>query len=200
MAHGAADRDCVTLGTDAPHRMLHKLLPILGAKPGDVFAHASDRGNYLNTERWAEVYIFKGIWDPETSDPSLVGETEYEIEKGWLIFHDHPKSTHNGRIHYQAGAWRRSVPFARGFALPLQDCWGMRTLEEFGMEPEEVAAYMAEKDSANHNEGVDEELKCEEGSANHDEDVDEELKQIAMDQWCKDMGFKRKKPKTSPTP
>ena len=55
----------------------------------------------------------------------------------------------------------------------------MRTLEEFGMEPEEVAAYMAEKDSSNHNEGVD-----------------EELKQI-MDQWCKDMGFKRKKPKTS---
>ena len=141
MADGADGRDCVTLGTDAPHRMLHKLLPILGAKPGDVFAHASDRGNYLNPEAWAEVYVYKCIWDPETSDSSLAALDGKPIPKGWLIFHDHPKSTHNGRVHYQAGAWRRSVPLLNGLALPLEDCWGMRTLEEFGMEPEEVAKY-----------------------------------------------------------
>lgn len=158
----------MTVATELAHRMtgplMNQLLPILQAKPGDVFAHATDRGNYLNPEMWYDVVIYKGIWDPETSDPKLVGWTRDPIPKGWLIFHDHPESPGTGRMIYQAGAWRYGIAITTqnpegddgawqgcsdvGIALPLKDCWGMRTLQEFGLEDEEVEKYTREHDPA----------------------------------------------------
>ena len=136
---------------------LREMLPILNAKPGDVFAHATDRGNYLNPEMWYDVVVFKGIWDPETSDPKLVGWSRVPIPKGGLIFHWHTENPGNGGMFYQAGAWRRGIAITTqnpegddgvfrgcggvGIALPLEDCWGMRTLEEFGLEDEEIEKY-----------------------------------------------------------
>ena len=138
----------MTVATELAHCMtgplMNQLLPILQAKPGDVFAHATDRGNYLNPEMWYDVVIYKGIWDPETSDPKLVGWSRDPVPKGWLIFHDHPESPGTGRMIYQAGAWQRGIAIAVGIALPLKDCWGMRTLQEFGLEDEEVEKYTRE--------------------------------------------------------
>ena len=129
----------------------------VGAKPGDVFAHATDHGNYLNPEMWYDVVIYKGIWDPATSDPKLVGWSRDTIPKGWLVFHWHAESPGNGGMFYQAGAYRYGIALTTqdpegddgrwsgcsgvGIALPLEDCWGLRTLKEFGLEDEEVEKY-----------------------------------------------------------
>ena len=159
----------MTVATELAHCMtgplMNQLLPILQAKPGDVFAHATDRGNYLNPEMWYDVVIYKGIWDPETSDPKLVGWSRDPIPKGWLIFHWHTENPGNGGMFYQAGAWRYGIAITTqnpegdgdddwrgclglGIALPLEDCWGLRTLKEFGLEDEEVEKYTRKHDPA----------------------------------------------------
>jgi hypothetical protein len=126
-----------------------EMLPILNAKPGDVFAHATDRGNYRNEDGWYDTVVYKGMWDPDTSDKALIGDIVSDqirpLQKGWLIFHWAPDGTGNGRMLYQAGGMNGlalvtkfpevdiqtcgGVPL--GVALPLEACWGMRHAHEF---------------------------------------------------------------------
>ncbi len=191
-------RDRVTLGPQSDV-MLHKLLPILGAKPGDVFAHATDKGNYLNPDMWYDVVIFKGVWDPDTSDPTLLGDTVSHLPKGWLVFHWHPNNPGCKRSFYQAGAWQNGKPLVAkidgreisqfggnplGIALPLEDCWGMRTLEEFGCDNEEIETYKQRKEEAN-------------ASYDHKKRIDY-LKELTMTKTMEDSGIiVRKKQKAA---
>jgi hypothetical protein len=184
---------CVTATLD----QISELLPILKAKPGDVFAHATDKGNYLNPDTWYDVVVFKGIHDPETSDPTLLGDNNAagtSLPKGWLIFHWHPDNPGRTRTFYQAGAWQRGAALVAaipdmdmgtcggrplGIALPLEDCWGMRTLEEFGCNYEELQKYDPKADRPRDPNDMMAERT-------------EQLKEAAMEQWCKDMNFKKK--------
>ena len=136
---------------------IREMLPILKAKPGDVFAHATDKGNYLNPDMWYDIVIFKGIYDSKTTDSELVGDHRLaSLPEGWLIFHWHPDNPGCNRMFYQAGSWQRGHALVAaidgheisefgdrplGIALPLEDCWGMRTLLEFGCNDEEVDKY-----------------------------------------------------------
>ena len=127
---------------------LREMLPILKAKPGDVFAHAGDRGNYHNPDAWYDTVVYKGVWDPETSDKALIGDSvsdELSVPRGWLIFHWAPENTGNRRMLYQAGAMNGLALVSKisgvnietiggralGVALPLEACWGMRHAHEF---------------------------------------------------------------------
>ncbi len=139
-----------------------KMLPILNAKSGDVFAHAGDRGNYHNPDGWFDVLVFKGIHDQANPDPKRFGWSQEPIPDGWLLFHWHPDNPGRRRMFHQAGAYRYSIAVVepidgidpvkcggrpRGIALPLEDCWGMRTLEEFGLEDEEIWKYTRKEDT-----------------------------------------------------
>ena len=152
MSDESGARACAPMddkGVTASLDQLRLLLPILKAKPGDEFAHATDRGNYHNSDNWYDVVIYKGIWDPETSDKALIGDIVSDqilpLRKGWLIFHWAPDNPGNGRMLYQAGgvnglALVTKIPGVDiqtcggeplGVALPLEACWGMRHAHEF---------------------------------------------------------------------
>ncbi len=124
------------------------LLPILKAKPGDEFVHAGDRGNYHNPDTWYDTVVYKGTWDPETSDKALIGDRvsdELSVPKGWLVFHWAPDNTGDRRMLYQAGGMNGLALVSKisgmdmqtfggrplGVALPLEACWGMRHAHEF---------------------------------------------------------------------
>tara|TARA_B100001063_G_scaffold26620_1_gene20394 strand:- start:18 stop:542 length:525 start_codon:yes stop_codon:yes gene_type:complete len=141
---------------------LSKMLPILNAKPGDVFAHAGDKGNHRNPDGWFDVLVFKGIHDQANPDPELFGWSRDLIPDGWLLFHWHPDNPGLGRMLYQAGAYRYGIAIIdpidgidpvecggrpRGIALPREDCWGMRMLEEFGCQDEEIWRYKRKEDT-----------------------------------------------------
>ncbi len=136
------------------------MLPILNAKPGDVFAHAGDKGNYHNPDGWFDVLVFKGIHDKANPDPKLWSRDP--IPDGWLLFHWHPDNPGKCRMFYQVGAYRYGIAVVertddidpllcggrpRGIALPREDCWGMRTLEEFGLQDEEIWRYTCKEDT-----------------------------------------------------
>jgi len=174
---------------------ISELLPILKAEPGDVFAHATDKGNYLNPDTWYDVVIFRGVWDPETSDPTLLGDTVSQLPKGWLVFHWHPNNPGCERAFYQAGAWQNGKPLVTkidgkeisqfganrlGIALPLEDCWGMRTLEEFGCDDDEVETYKRKQEA---NANCDDKARIE------------YLKGLTMEKTVEDAGIIVKKAK-----